>query len=55
MQQTDKYKLIDDMVVEVAAHEEREHWNMVPRSSLPLGAKTSDPFGCSGETVSQIV
>ena len=40
MQQTDKYKFIDDMVVYVAAHEDRDHWNMVPRSSLPVGAKT---------------
>ena len=40
MQQTDKDKFIDDTVVDVAAHEERDHWTMVPRSSLPVGAKT---------------
>ena len=40
MQRTDKDKFIDAMVVEVAAHEERDHWTMVPCSYLPLGAKT---------------
>ena len=40
MQQTDKDKFIDNMVVEMAAHEDQEHWTMVLRSSLPLGAKT---------------
>ena len=39
MQQTDKDKFIEAMVVEVAAHEERDHWIMVPRSSLPVGEK----------------
>ena len=40
MQQTDKDKFISIMLVEVAAHEESDHWRMVPRSSLPVGAKT---------------
>ena len=40
MQQTYKDKFIHTMVVEVAAHEEHDHWTMVPRSSLPVGAKT---------------
>ena len=40
MQQTDKDKLIDATVVNVAAHEELVHWTIVPRSSLPVGAKT---------------
>ena len=39
MQQTDKDKFIGAMVVEVAAHKERDHWEMVPRSSLFVGAK----------------
>ena len=40
MQKTDKYKFIDAMLVDVAAHEERDHWTMVPCSYLPVGAKT---------------
>ena len=39
MQQTDKDKFIGAMVVEVAAHKERDHWTMVPRSSLTVGEK----------------
>ena len=39
MQQTDKDKFIGDMVVDVAAHEECDHWTMAPRSSVPVGAK----------------
>ena len=40
MQQTDKCEFFGDMVVDVAAHKERDHWTMVPQSSLPVGAKT---------------
>ena len=40
MQKTDKYKFIDAMMVEFAAHEECDHWTMVPSSPLPVGAKT---------------
>ena len=40
MKQTDKDRFIGAIVVEVAAHEERDNWKMVPRSSLPVGAKT---------------
>ena len=40
MQQTDKDDSIDTMVVELEEHEERDHWTMVPRSPLPVGAKT---------------
>ena len=40
MQQTDKDRFIGAMVVEVAAHEERDHCKMVPRSSLPVCEKT---------------
>ena len=52
MQQTDKYKFIGAMLVEVAAHEERDNWTMVLRSSLPV---QSDPFGRLREIVSQMV
>ena len=40
MQQNYKVKFIEAMVVEVVAHKKCYHWTMVPRSSLPLGAKT---------------
>ena len=39
MQQTDKDNYIGAMVVELAAHKERDHCKMVPQSSLPVGAK----------------
>ena len=39
MQKTDKDKFIGAMVVEVAAHKERDHWTMVPRPFLPVVAK----------------
>ena len=39
MQQKDKDKFSGPMVVEMAVHEERDHWKMVPQSSLPVGAK----------------
>ena len=31
MQKSDKYKFIEAMVVEVAPHEGRDDWTMVPR------------------------
>ena len=37
MQQTDKCEFFGDMVVDVAAHEECDHWEMGPRSSLLVG------------------
>ena len=40
MQKTDKYKFIDAMMVEFAAHEECDHFKIVPQSSLLVGAKT---------------
>ena len=40
MQQTDKDKFIGAMVVEVVAHEECDHFKIVPQSSLLVGAKT---------------
>ena len=39
MQKNEKYKFIGNMVVEVAENEERDHWKMFMRSSLPVGAK----------------
>ena len=39
IQHTDEYKFIGAMVVEVAAHKERDHCAMVPQSSLSVGAK----------------
>ncbi len=40
LKQDDAIKFIKAMSVEVEAHESRNHWTMVPRSSLPEGAKT---------------
>ena len=40
MKQDDKDKFIEAMQTEVEAHESREHWTMVERITLPIGAKT---------------
>ena len=55
MQQKDKDKFSGPMVVEMAVHEERDHWKMVPQSSLPVGAKKSDTFGRSRKNISRMV
>ncbi len=40
MKQDDAVEFIKAMLTEVEAHKSRIHWTMVPRSSLPEGAKT---------------
>ena len=39
VKQDDWPSFVEAMAVEVKAHEDRGHWTMVPRSSLPLNAK----------------
>eukprot|EP00956_Cyclotella_meneghiniana_P008617 scaffold11745_cov39-Cyclotella_meneghiniana.AAC.1 len=38
--QSDRQQFIEAMAKEVGDHEEREHWELVLRSTLPEGAKT---------------
>ena len=39
MNQEDKHLFVDAMQKEVADHESRDHWTIVPRSTVPKTAK----------------
>ena len=40
LKQEDKESFVEAMTVEVNDHESRGHWKLIPRSSMPKGAKT---------------
>ena len=40
LKQDDKKSFIEAMMTEVQDHESREHWKLIPRSSMPKGSKT---------------
>ena len=40
LRQDDRSKFIDAMIKEVTDHEERGHWDLVLRSTIPRGVKT---------------
>ena len=40
MRQDDRAQFVDAMMKEVRDHEEREHWDLVLRSTIPKGVRT---------------
>ena len=40
MHQEDMPKFVEAMQKEVVDHNEREHWDLIPRSEMPAGMKT---------------
>ena len=45
MRQDDRDKFIEAMKKEVKDHEEREHWELVLRSTIPKSARVIQPYG----------
>jgi hypothetical protein len=45
MREEDHKQFFEAMEVELADHEERNHWTLMERKDLPIGTKTIMAFG----------